>query len=86
MIYTVPWFPELATFRTPEMPGPAVMLVLWLARYIERRESVDVDRFMAMMMTEGFDTQRCSKTLWVAERLGLVSVVPALTTATVGQA
>jgi hypothetical protein len=86
MIYTVPWFPELATFRTPEMPGPAVEMVLWVASYIQRRRTVDADRFFAVMAAEGFDEMRCRKTLWVADRLGLLSVVPALTAANVGRA
>lgn len=86
MIYTVPWFPELATFRTPEMPGPVVLMMLWLARYINARHSVDADRFFAVMEREGFNEERLRKALWTADRLGLLSMVPALTTATVGRA
>lgn len=72
---TVPWYPQLSTFRRPEMPGGAVLLVLDAAAYCRAMGAMLMDAcLLELMVYLDCDEERCREVMWVAEQLGLLVV------------
>ena len=74
MLYTVPWFPELSVYRTPEMPGTivhALFEVAAQARSVARTVPTTEQWIGVLTVLSGTDEERVRKALWLADRLGL---------------
>lgn len=81
---TVPWFPELVSYTTPELPGALIRLVLLLDSVARQRGMGPVPDFIGQLEDiTRLSRERCAKIFWLAEHLGLVGVIE-VTTSEVG--